>query len=205
MKITHKQLESCRRDPGGWVSTQVSVSPFFNRGYDACLRDAIFQFHRKKQANLSRDYLESGMSRAGFNNFDRIESTLRKLDSYIEWIDIAGVTVLEHRFLLNLDLGSDASLRGLIGRIDLTNDGYRAILFEERTPTWDQELRMPLIQLGVASAYGRPANEMSVGLQELDSSNLLVCRFDGEELAIAEAVAQDLAAQVARQFARYSR
>ena len=206
MRITHRQLEACRADPIGWVAARISIqdSPIFFRSFDQCLREAIFHFHKTGRADLSGDYLEIRMQTAKFTNIQKIENTRRKLDSYIAWFTNSGVTVVARRFLLGIDLGSDNTLGGLVGRIDLTSNGYRAILLEDIMPDWDEDLRMPLIQIGISNAFGRPINEISVGIQELDASSLVVRRFDAEELATAEAVARDLSTQISRQLANYA-
>lgn len=54
--------------------------------------------------------------------------------------------------------------------MDLLAVGYRAILFEAIAPAWKKQLRMPLIQVAIAEKYGRPASEIKVGFQDLNSN-----------------------------------
>ena len=206
MRITHKQLETCRKDPIGWVADNISSqgSSIFLRNFDQCLEQAVFQFHKTRQADLSKVYLENRMKSAKFSDVEIFEDTRMKLNSYIAWFVNSGVTVAGGRFLLSMDLGSDITLGGFIGRIDLTQNGYRAILLENIMPAWDEDLRMPLIQIGIAKAFGRPINEVSVGIQELDASNLVVCCFKPEELATASHVAQYLSNQISRELSNYA-
>lgn len=55
---------------------------------------------------------------------------------------------------------------------------------------------MPLIQRGTARKYSRPEDEVSIGFQELDASNLETVSFSPTELDEAEETARQLAAGV---------
>ncbi len=62
MKISHTELESCRRSPRQWYLSSVnSASHPYNMGYDQLLRLAIFHFH-KTSAVEARGYLARGIA-----------------------------------------------------------------------------------------------------------------------------------------------
>ena len=79
----------------------------------------------------------------------------------------------------------------------MTPQGYRAIILGPVNQGSMEELRMPLIQRAVARATGRPEDEFTVGMQELDASNMVVRSFSRTEIEDAYNIAQATAAQVA--------
>ncbi len=121
---------------------------------------------------------------------------LYEFDTYIQWYESSGVIVADHRSRLDLDLENGLILGGTVSRLDITNDGYRAILLGSRKPTWQQETRMPLIQRTMAAKYERPEDEVSVGYQNLDGSDLEVVVYSQTTLNEAENIARQLASIV---------
>ena len=90
-----------------------------------------------------------------------------------------------------------------MSRVDITSDGYRAILLGLRKPTWQQETRMPLIQRAMATKYERPEDEVSVGYQKLDGGELDVATYSQSALNEAENLARQLALTVAIEVAAF--
>lgn len=204
MKISHRELEDCLRDPSGWVATKLSPSSGGPRGgYDFCLREGIYRFHKTEDPAEARRYIEQTTSRRKLTNRLRLESVLERFDAYVYWFLNSGLIVADHRSRLDFDLGSGVSLGGQISRLDMMPDGYRAVLLGKIPPGWRQELRMPLIQRGAARKYSRPEDEVSVGLQELDASNLETVSFSPTELDEAEETARQLAAGVDSEIKKY--
>lgn len=103
---------------------------------------------------------------------------------------------MDQRFRMRYELGPGLILGGNVGRIDLIPQGYRAVLLETVSSNWDQALRMPLIQRGVADAYGRPEEEFWVAAQDLNGSNLQLYKYSTEEIDAAVLAARDLAGRV---------
>ncbi|MDE0084718.1 MAG: hypothetical protein OXU23_03335 [Candidatus Poribacteria bacterium] len=121
----------------------------------------------------------------------------------MHWFQSSGITILKSQVRFNFGIGHGVILGGLISRIDMTLQGYRAILLETIPPQWKEELRMPLIQRGLAHAYGRREDKFEVGIQELDASDLVVNVYSKSELDDAEQLAQQLAEKVANEYAKY--
>jgi len=70
----------------------------------------------------------------------------------------------------------------MVGRVDITTNGYRAVLLGAAPEDWKNQLRMPLIQLAVASMYNRPANQTEVGFQNLDGSKLTTTLYSRSQI-----------------------
>ena len=205
MKISHRQLAECQRNPAEWVSNRVNPTATFRRpGYDFCLREGICRFHRDGDAKEAREYTQESIQRRGLNNESRIQNALMRFDAYMNWFQNEGVTTIGSRIRLGFRIDREVILTGLIPRIDITPQGYRAILLENITLGWKEELRMPLIQRGLARAYYRPESEFVVGIQELDASDLVVTSYSKTTIDEAEQVILQLAEEVANEFAKYN-
>lgn len=101
-------------------------------------------------------------------------------------------------------MGSGIILGGEVSRVDVdvTSGGYRAVQLGTPRAGWRSELRMPLIQPGIADRYQREAAEVRVGFQHLDGSNLSLVSFSEAELQAAERGAREVAQRVAAELAR---
>jgi len=206
MRISHIQLETCRSNPIQWVKLRLnqgtSASPQFGMSYDRALRLAIHSFH-KTDATTARRYLENLILRQQqkkkFLNRPRVDGIRRDLESYMKWRKSCSDTVIDSDFQLKDTGTSFLTLGGKISRLDLTSNGYRAVLFGVPNPTWKQELRMPLIQSLVAEMYGRPVEEITVGFQRLDGQNLETTTYSRVEIKRALKQFQSLAETVEKQ------
>jgi hypothetical protein len=85
---------------------------------------------------------------------------------------------------LALPVGS-VTLGGLVSRVDVTLGGYRGVLLGQAGPGWRTELRMPLIQAGLAMRYDRPIDQFNVGVQRLDGTMLEETHFVDREVTTA--------------------
>ena len=120
----------------------------------------------------------------------------------MKWFQSKRITVFGSRVLLNLSLGHGLILGGIIPRVDMIPQGYRAILLDEIPLRWEEELRMPLIQRGLARAYSRPEDEFMVGIQELDASDLAVTSYSKTDIDHAEQIVQQIAEEVANELTK---
>ena len=120
----------------------------------------------------------------------------------MSWFQCEGVMAIGSRARLNFDLGHGVILGGHISRVDITTNrttnGYRAILLEGIPLRWNEELRMPLIQRGLALVYGRPEDKFVVGIQELDTCALVETSYSTAAMNDAEQTARQLAEEMAR-------
>jgi hypothetical protein len=160
------------------------------------LREGIYHFHKTGDAAAARTYIERTTSKRKLVNRLRLDGILTGFDSYLHWFETSGVIVADHRSTLDFDLGSELTLGGTVSRLDITSDGYRAILLASRTPRWQQEIRIPLVQRAMAVKYGRPEDELSVGYQGLDGTDLEVVVYSQTDLDQAEGIARQLAETV---------
>ena len=147
MRISHIQLETCRSNPIQWVKLRLnqgtSTGPQFSMSYDRALRLAIHSFH-KTDATTARRYLENLILRQQqkkkFLNRPRVDGIRRDLESYMRWRKSCSDTVIDSDFQLKDTGTSFLTLGGKISRLDLTSNGYRAVLFGVPNPTWKQDV-----------------------------------------------------------------
>jgi hypothetical protein len=107
-----------------------------------------------------------------FTNDKRIDDLEADFESYIRWHRRSGIIVADSNIRLSYSIGGFLDLGGLISRLDITDIGYRAVILGAGRANWSTELRMPLIQSAIAFKYGRPVDEVVVGVQEPNGSAL---------------------------------
>jgi hypothetical protein len=154
-------------------------------GYNQALLHAIHRYHRSSgDAPASRKYLQQLIDK-NFQNEIRSGDIQDKLESYIKWHKKSGLIVADSKFRIKLNLDVLLELRGEMHRFDMLSNGYRAMLLGEYLPNWEHQLRMPLLQRAAALRFGRPVNEVSVGVQHLDGSDILVKQYSKAEITKA--------------------
>lgn len=67
-------------------------------------------------------------------------------------------------------------------------------------PSWQAELRMPMIQDAIALRFARPLTDVSVAVQDLDGTGLAVENFSPDQVAAARAQFRQLGKVVASLF-----
>jgi hypothetical protein len=187
MKISHLELERCRQSPRAWAQHKLdAVSTGRSYGYKQALVNAISTLHKFKDPKTAINKLEALIDKH-FVNENKISAIRRNLNAYIAWFQNSGVIDADSNIRLNYPSNSQWRLGGLISRLDIMPDGYRAVLLGHYREEWFEELRMPLIQLSIGEKYGRPTNEISVAVQELDGSGLKQRKFSVKSLMSAQA------------------
>jgi hypothetical protein len=171
MKISHRELEDCRRSPRRWWQGRQSASGFRSFGYGQALLNAIHRYHRTDSARAARLHLRQMIDR-NLTNEKRIDDLEADFESYIRWHRRSGIIVADSNIRLSYSIGGFLDLGGLISRLDITDLGYRAVILGAGRPNWRNELRMPLIQSAIAFKYGRPVEEVAVGVQNANGSAL---------------------------------
>jgi len=185
MRISHTQLESCLANPRAWYRASLTdQSHPYPMGYDRILRLSILHFH-KSTALAARKYMAQVIRKHDLRNASRINEIETSLERYIKWATEDRTKVADTKVNLAHQIGF-LELRGEIGRVDVTTAGYRAVLFGKAPDGWEQQLRMPLIQVAIASMYGRPQDEMEVGFQQLDGNNLTTRNYSARRIQKAE-------------------
>lgn len=203
MRISLAELELCSRDVAGWVRAKLHPTGGGPRlGYAGAVKLAIYQFHKTGNDAAARAHLRDLLERFQ-SDFHKAEAE-QEFDTYLRWYASNHPIVASHRVRLSYPLSGGVILGGEVSRVDVDalRGGYHAVLLGTPRPNWQSEIRMPLIQLGIADRYQRGAAEVRVGFQHLDGSNLSLVSFSGADLQAAEQRARDLALRVAAEWAR---
>jgi hypothetical protein len=201
LKISHLELEACRRDVVRWVAARLAPGAGPRAGYAGMTKLAIYRYHATGDAGAARDHLRALLGR--FGNEGKKLGAEYELDAYIEWAERSGLIVADRKVRLGYDLSSGISLGGEVSRVDVDlNGGYRAVLLGTCDPGWRAELRMPLLQRAIADHFSRDEAEISVGVQELDGTGLQTVQYATDQVDEAEERARTVAAQLAREWTR---
>jgi hypothetical protein len=153
-------------------------------GYERVLRLSIRHFH-KSSSPAARDYMAEMIRKHNLRNVSKINEIEISLDRYVRWATGERLKVADTKVNIGYQMGF-LELRGEIGRVDVTSTGYRAVLLGKVPDGWEQQLRMPLIQIAVALMYGRPQDKTEVGFQELDASNLAARIYSERQIQKAQ-------------------
>lgn len=170
-RLSHTELNDCRQHPRQWVQSKVTPGgghPVF--GYRQALVNAIVCFHKTDSRDKAEEKLENSLSH--FQNQARIDEVWDQFESYVTWIEQNGVIVADARIGLDAPFGNRLHLGGIVSRLDVTERGYRAIVFHAPIPQWRQQLRFPLIQAAIAFKYSRELRNIEVGVQDVDGTGL---------------------------------
>jgi hypothetical protein len=167
-KISHKQLESCRAAPKLWALGQ-SEGGMYNFSYRQALGNSICLFHETNDLNSAEQKLE-GFITKHFKNERKIRKIRDQLQSYAEWHSQNQIITADSNVIIDYPFAALWRLGGYVSRIDVTEKGYRAVLFEAFDKGWKSQLRMPLVQLAVGQYLGRPPSEIVVGFHDLETN-----------------------------------
>lgn len=184
MRISHTELEGCRKTPKEWCDDKKSKGRgIILPGYDGLLRRGLFFYHKTLDMAAARDHLlrlyKNNEKR--LTNADRVHNSIDTFASYVKWIEQSGTIAIGYPVRIELPCESSLVLAGEVHRVDILDHGYRAVLLGD-FPGWESQLRFPLIQRAIALVYGRPENEILVGVQHLDGTNLQTVHFGKMQL-----------------------
>lgn len=184
MRISHREIEECRRSPVGWARARSAGRGWPRLGYSQALLYSIHKYHRSQSAADARAHLQHLIDR-NFTNEGRIEQIVQDLDAYINWHQTSGTIVAETNIRLAYEVGGYLDMGGLVSRLDVTVEGYRAVLLGAARSGWRDELRMPLIEDAIARRSARPLTDVSVAVQDLDGTNLAAESFSPQQVDAA--------------------
>lgn len=201
MRISHGELEACRRDVARWVAAKLNAGAGPRAGYAGMTKLAIYKYHATGDADAAREHLRALLGR--FANEGKKLGAEYQLDAYIEWAEREGLIVADRKVRLEFDLGSGILLGGEVSRVDIDlAGGYRAVLLGAPDPDWRTELRTPLLQRAVARHFDRDEAEVTVGVQDLDGSSLQAVQFSRVEIDAAEVGARSVAIRLTMEWGR---
>lgn len=203
MRISVAELEQCSQDVAGWVRARLYPTGGGPRpGYAGAVKLAIYRFHKLGNEAAARAHLRDLLDR--FQSDVQKAAAERDFAAYIRWYRSDQPIVASHKVRLGYPLGGGIILGGEVSRVDVdaVQGGYRAVLLGTPRSEWRSDIRLPLIQLGIADRFQRGAAEVRVGFQHLDGSNLSLVSFSPPELQAAERGTRDLAQRVAAEWAR---
>ena len=184
MKISHRELESCRARPASWARACLVPSGPRAFGYNRAVLNAIYNYHHHSNPGSARAHLEVLIHRH-FENETRIAQIRVMLEAYLTWHASSGVIIVDSNIRLAYSVGGFLDLSGIVSRLDITEAGYRAVILGPVPMQWNTELRMPLVQDAIATRFSRSAQDVSVGVQELDGSNVNNQSYSDAEIRTA--------------------
>jgi hypothetical protein len=168
-KISHKKLETCRLSPKAWAFAESGGGGFPRFSYLQALGYAISLLHKTESLRQANAKLEEYIEK-NFKDTKRILRIRDQLAEYASWHSKSGIVTADSNVTLNFPFQGTWHLGGIVSRVDVLGTGYRAVLFETFDETWRSQLRMPLIQSAIAEQFGRPPEEVRVGLQDLNGN-----------------------------------
>lgn len=205
MKISHSEIETCRKSPRAWIAQKIKSEGGGPRtGYDGAIKLAIYRFHKTLDTIDARRYLEKAFGSYGLTSSTRITRAVGTLNAYIGWYYRASPIVVGYKLLLDFDLGSGWRLGGLVSRADLDQNtgGYHCVLLGSAPRDWRDQLRMPLVQRALADKLQRPETDISVGFQNLDGTSIELVSYPQTRLDEAERDARRLVQEAAKEWRR---
>jgi hypothetical protein len=188
MKLSHTELEEAKADPIKWVRKKKTGGGVRIGGYNTIVKNNIYKYHNAARENAEevRSNILQQLTKRNFRDASKTQLAMGKFNAYVDWYLASGTVVFDTRHRLNYTVVEDIVFSGLICRLDIVPEGYRAILLNDVSATWQQELRMPLIQRAVALATKRPESETVVGVQNLNGSNLQTTSYSSSDIDRAE-------------------
>jgi hypothetical protein len=195
MRLRHGELEGLRTDLRGWVANKKKATASHpSMSYTHATRMAIYRLHRGQTLPQSIAYLDKYLDAYHLLNKARRSQATHEIAAYAAWLQTEGDVSIATKSRLKLAVFGDTQIGGEIPRVDIlpTSVGYRAIMIGESDPNWPKQLRMPLIQRGIAHVLKRPEALIHVGVQGCDGSNLQTIQFSGRRISAAVAELQEL-------------
>jgi len=187
MIVSHSELESCRKGPVAWIAKMKQPRPFIQMGYEGYLKLGIYRYHKVNDASIASAHLKKLLKAAArrLTDLGRHEAVMEQLDRYVSWWLSSGSIWIGHRVRISFSVSGFLVLRGEVGRVDLTERGYRALLLGRVDRDWDNQLRFPLLQQAVAQVYARPVEEVEVGVQSLTDFSIQSRVFNARQRRMA--------------------
>jgi hypothetical protein len=205
MRISHRELAICKRDPASWVAQKVNPPGNGPRaGYNAYLKNGIRRLHKGATLEEATAAMAAGLERnRNLTSPSRIQDVIDQLASYHAWYVQEQPVVADSFFNIQFEATRFLTLTGQLGRVDITETGHRGILLGPYDDGWSEELRMPLLQAALNERYGLSGSDTSIGVQRLDGSGLKMRSYSEREVTSAVREFARLAQTVEVAYRRY--
>jgi hypothetical protein len=194
MRIPLRDLEEVRRDPAQFKVRQEEKAgeERGSYGYYNILLDSITCFHKDKTS--VQDAQQDIVRR--YDAIPRLTSKHR-LEQIIEWFNEYAADYAQLRYstqltrvLLRIQLPSQflsIRLTGQLPRVDRTPEGgFVAWIFSKEPGSWEQELRLPLIQEALALDLNTNIEDISVGIYCFQLAKHSIYQFDAAQIAASK-------------------
>jgi hypothetical protein len=99
MKISHKQLESCRISPKSWVASRQPGAGWASFGYRQALNLAISAFHSTNSIGAAKAKVDRYVAK-NFKDAKRIADLYAYLAEYAKWFATSGIISVDSNVLL---------------------------------------------------------------------------------------------------------
>ena len=191
MILPFSQLEAARRNPRRFGEGYSKSTDLFNsRNFRTYVAAAVRRFHRGMPKEEVLRYFEERCE-AKLTNLsywkNRTDNYKRMLDAYCDAFSPGACKYIESGKTTSLIIGTH-QLSGKVDRFDLRDpDGYRATAFQLAKSKWEDELRWPLIQKGIALDMGCTPSEVEIGVFSFDTGRYGYVVYSDDEIAKAEA------------------
>jgi hypothetical protein len=130
MRISHRDLVMCKRDPANWVAQKVNPPENGPRaGYNAYLKNGIRRLHKGATLEEATAAMVAALERNKIlNSVARTQAVIDQLASYSDWYSQEQPAVAESFFNIEYPATQFLTLAGQVGRVDVTETGHRGIL-----------------------------------------------------------------------------
>ncbi|WP_439483987.1 hypothetical protein [Cyclobacterium plantarum] len=190
-KFSISKLESARQNPTQFAQTLKSDDSGSGARFSKYMawQLSVFKYHTTNDLSQAINYFESTFRRnfaENPNNDRQREAFIMTLQAYATEHVKLGLTYVEHKKRIGIDLSQKLKITGEIPLIHLnSNSGYSAYFFTKDSTTWESELKFPIIQDYMANFYGVDLSEVEVGVFGIDNEQLSQITYSDQEVADA--------------------
>ena len=164
---------------------------------------AIGEFHKTNDVGKAQDYLEASLTK-NFKNVSELPDYVKKLEEYgREWRAL-GNSLIRYRDNVTIAVPKRFpafSVSGQASRIDLIpSGGYGIWMFVRDQPDWDEDPRMPLLQMTYAERLGAEMQEVKVGVYDFETGGYATRIFTPRDVKIAQKGLSDVMEALSARF-----
>jgi hypothetical protein len=156
---------------------------------------SIGEFHRTNDINQAQDYLEEKIV-TNFQNVGDLPNYIQKLQVYTREFDRLGNIFVRVRDNITVPIPPQFSnfvVSGQAARIDLVpSGGYAVWVFVRGVTDWQDDPRMPLLQLAYSEKLSAPLDEVTVGVYDFQFAKYSSTRYSQRRINAVNKTLSDL-------------